>query len=360
MRFVSVAAALVGLLVACAPVAPAAPAPAAAGASAATAPPKDVMTLKIGTAVTPLPALPESILWLARDLGFYQKEGLDVEIVETQATPSVIAAMRSGDVDVGDINSEDVIRLTANKDLEMRTINSANGRNFFMIVGKDSVGSVLELSGKSFAVSRVGGQDHALSTKVLAAKGLPADSVNFVSIGAPNIRAQALVANQVDATTVSLATWVTVQTQSNLKVLLNADDYFNAVPLVNKGNAVTTKVLAEKPEALRRFTAAMIKASRYFAENKQAWVDAMAKLRPDIARSDLEYLWDQFGASWAVNGQLNLGAYQTSPDFLYDTGTFNDSPRIDAAAWADPEFVDAVLKEVGVYPKVDDPGRPIK
>jgi NitT/TauT family transport system substrate-binding protein len=360
MRFVSVAAALVGLLVACAPVAPAALAPAAAGASAATAPPKDVMKLKIGTAVTPLPALPESILWLARDLGFYQKEGLDVEIVETQATPSVIAAMRAGDVDVGDINSEDVIRLTANKDLEMRTINSANGRNFFMIVGKDSIGSILELSGKSFAVSRVGGQDHALSTKVMAAKGLPADSVNFVSIGAPNIRAQALVANQVDATTVSLATWVTVQTEKNIKVLLNADDYFNAVPLVNKGNAVTTRVLAEKPEALRRFTAAMIKASRYFAENKQAWVGAMAKLRPDIAAADLEYLWDQFGASWAVNGQLNMGAYQTSTDFLYDTGTFTDSPRIDAAAWADPEFVDAVLKEVGVYPKLDDPGRPIK
>ena len=36
---------------------------------------------------------------------------------------------------------------------------------------------------------------------------------------------------------------------------------------------MTTKVLAEKPEALRRFTAAIIKSSRFFAENKQAWVD---------------------------------------------------------------------------------------
>jgi len=46
--------------------------------------------------------------------------------------------------------------------------------------------------------------------------------------------------------------------------------------------------------------------------------------------------------------------------FLYETGTFNDAPRIDAKAWADPQFVDAVLKDLGVYPKVDDPGRPIK
>jgi ABC-type nitrate/sulfonate/bicarbonate transport system substrate-binding protein len=132
------------------------------------------------------------------------------------------------------------------------------------------------------------------------------------------------------------------------------------VPLVNKGNAVTLKVLNEKPEALRRFTVALMKTSRYLAENKSAWVDGMSKLRPDIARADLEYLWDQFGASWGVNGQLNVGQYQTSTDFLYDQGTFSDLPKIDAASWTDTQFVDAALKDLGVYPNVDDPGRPIK
>jgi NitT/TauT family transport system substrate-binding protein len=317
------------------------------------------MKLKLGVAVTPAPALPESALWLARDLGFYQKEGLDVEITEVDATPSVITAMRTGDVDVGDINSEDVIRLNASKDLEMKTINSANGRNFFMIVGKSNIGSVSELAGKSFAVARVGSQDYALSSKVMGVKGLPADAINYVAIGAPNVRAQALVGGQVDATTVSLGTWVTIQNQPNIKVLVGVDDYYNSLPLVNKGNAVTTKVLAEKPEALRRFTAALIKTSRYLAQNKGAWVDGMSKLRPDIARSDLEYLWDQYGASWAVNGQLNVGAYQTSTDFLYETGTFPDLPKVEAKDWTDTEFVDSVLKDLGVVPNVDDPGRPI-
>jgi NitT/TauT family transport system substrate-binding protein len=318
------------------------------------------MQLKVGVAVTPAPALPESVLWLARDLGFYEKEGLDVQLTEVDATPSVITAMRTGDIDVGDVNFEDVIRLTASGDLPMRAISSASGRNFFMIVGKNSIGSTDELVGKSFAIARVGSQDHALSSKVLGVKGVPAGSVNYVAVGAPNVRAQALVAGQIDATTVSLGTWVTIQNQPNIKVLVGVDDYYNSLPLVNKGNAVTTKVLNEKPEALRRFTTALIKASRYLAENKSAWVDGMAKLRPDIARSDLEYLWDQFGASWAVNGQINLPAYQSSTDFLYDQGTFPDQPRIQATDWVDTQFVDGVLKQVGVYPNVDDPGRPIK
>lgn len=354
VKLSAILVALVWLVAGCGPAVPAAPSPTPLAAA------KEVLKLRVGTATTPPPATPESTIWLARDLGFYTQEGLDVDILEATATPSVIAAMRSGEVDIGSINSEDVIRLTANKDLELRTINSVSGRNFFMIVGKSSLGSINEVAGKSFAVSRVGGQDHALSTKVLASLGLAPDSVSYVAIGAPNVRAQALVAGQVDATTVSVATWVTVQTQPGLKVLLSMDDYFNAVPLVNKGNAVTTKVLAEKPEVLRRFTAAIVKTSRYLAENKAKWVDAMARLRPDVTRTDLEYLWDQFGTSWAVNGQLNMSDYQKSTDFLYDAGTFEGVERINARGWADTEFVDAVLKDVGVYPKVDDPGRTIK
>jgi len=360
-RLASIALAVGFLAAACAP-APLAQQSAPAGGTAGTAAgaPQDVLKLKVGVAVTPAPALPESTLWLARDLGFYQKEGLDVEITEVDATPSVITAMRTGDVDVGDINSEDVIRLTSNKDLEMRTINSASGRNFFMIVGKNNIGSAQELAGKSFAIARVGSQDHALSSKVLGVKGVPASSVNFVAVGAPSVRAQALVAGQVDASTVSLGTWVSIQNQPNIKVIVDADDYYNSVPLVNKGNAVTMKVLTEKAEALKRFTSAIIKTSRYLAENKSAWVDGMSKLRPDLARGDLEYLWDQFGASWAVNGQINMSAYQTSTDFLYDSGSFQDMPKIPATAWVDTEFVDAALKDLGVYPNVDDPGRPIR
>ena len=123
--------------------------------------------------------------------------------------------------------------------------------------------------------------------------------MNYVAIGAPNVRAQALVAGQVDATTMSLATWVTVQNEKGIKVLVNADDYFNAVPLVNKGNAVTTKVLAEKPEALRRFTAAIIKASRYFAENKRAGSTAW----PSSGRTSPGPTWSTCGTSSARRGR---------------------------------------------------------
>jgi NitT/TauT family transport system substrate-binding protein len=315
------------------------------------------MRLRIGTAITPPPALPDSVLWLAQSLGLYEQEGLDVALVELQATPSVIAAMRAGDVDVGNVNSEDVIRLVATHAFDVRTISSSNGRNLFMIVGNGSVGSPAELAGKTFAIARPGSQDDALSRKVLTANGVALDTVRFVAVGEPSQRAQALLVGQIDATTMSLATWVTIQHTRDLRIVLSADDYFDAVPLVNKGNAVAAEALSEQPEALRRFTVTLLKASRYFAQNMPAWVDQMAQLRPDMARPDLAYLWSQFGASWAVNGQLNLADYQRSTDFLYDSGAFDDAPHIQASDWTDTRFVDAALANLGVYRGVDDPGR---
>jgi len=51
----------------------------------------------------------------------------------------------------------------------------------------------------------------------MAAKGVAPESVNYVAIGAPNVRAQALLSGQIDVTTMSLATWVNVQNEKGIK-----------------------------------------------------------------------------------------------------------------------------------------------
>jgi len=45
----------------------------------------------------------------------------------------------------------------------------------------------------------------------------------------------------------------------------------------------------------------------------------MSTRRPDLARSDLDFLWDQFTTSWGVNGFLNLPQLQKESDFAYQT-----------------------------------------
>jgi NitT/TauT family transport system substrate-binding protein len=310
---------------------------------------------------SPLTLLPNSVLWLAKDLGFYEREALDVQLQEVQGSPSVITALTTGDIDIGNFNPEDVIKLTATSSLDLRVIHSAGDTNFFMIVGRDSTASLLDLAGKSFAISRVGSFDHALTRKALTAAGVDPKDVQFVAVGAPAVRAQAVLAGQIDATTISLGTWVSIQHEPRLRVLMNAEAFRASSPTVSSVSTVTRKVLQEQPDALRRFTAAIVKTSRHLSTNRQDWVNAMVSRGVEVERKDLEFLWGQFGQAWAVNGRMNLAAYQQSADFLYETSEdFKQIRRIDITAWTDTQFVDAVLKSIGVDDRLDDPGRPIR
>jgi NitT/TauT family transport system substrate-binding protein len=182
----------------------------------------------------------------------------------------------------------------------------------------------------------------------------------MIAIGSPSTRAQALVAGRVDATTLSLGTWVTIRKEAGIKVLVDQNAYFDTATVVQKVNAASTKIIQEKPEHLRRFTAAILKASRHFAEKQDAWVEAITKRRPDVERNDAASLWSGFRTAWAVNGLLNLEAYKKSAEFFYQSGTLDKVPRVEVSQWTDTRFVDAVLEQIGAYDKFDPPGRAIK
>jgi NitT/TauT family transport system substrate-binding protein len=300
------------------------------------------------------------VLWLAKDLGFYKREGLDVELIEFNGTPIAIAAMIAGEIDVGNIGTSDVIRLVATKGQPMRAIHSPDARLYFLIAARDEVASVGALEGKQFGVARLGSVDHSMSMIALKALGGNPAKISMIAIGSPSTRAQALVAGRVDATTLSLGTWVTIRKEAGIKVLVDQNAYFDTATVVQKVNAASAKVIQEKPEHLRRFTAAILKASRHFAEKQDAWVEAITKRRPDVDRNDAASLWAGFRTAWAVNGLLNLDAYKKSAEFFYQSGTLDKVPKVEVSQWTETRFVDEVLKQIGAYDKFDPPGRAIK
>ncbi len=321
---------------------------------------KELLKLRVGLASSPVPPLPNSVNWLAKDLGFYQREGLEVELIELQGTPLAVAAMISGDIDVGNIATSEAIRLTAAKAQPLRAIHSPDARLYFLVAARDEIKSAQDLHGKSFAVARLGSVDHTLSMAALKGLGVNTANLTVLAMGVPSIRAQALVAGRVDATTMSVGTWATIQREAGVKVLIDQNLFFENATVVEKVNAATAKVIEEKSEQLRRFTAAIIKTSRHFADNQEAWVNAITKRRPKLDRKDAANLWTGFKTAWAVNGLMNLEQYRKTAEFNYQTASFEKVPKIDVIEWTDTRFVDDVLKEIGVNQKFDPPGRTIR
>ena len=136
---------------------------------------------------------------------------------------------------VGDARRAWLIKLAADKSFEMKVIAAPNDRNFFLVLSRDDIGSIQDMKGKNFAINRPGSEDHALTMNVMRSMGLNPSDVNYVTVGLPNVRVQALLANQVHATTTSVATWVTIKDEPGIKILVSQDDF--AVDAISGGDA---------------------------------------------------------------------------------------------------------------------------
>lgn len=186
-------------------------------------------------------------------------------------------------------------------------------------------------------------------TRVVFAKlGVNPDSVQYLAIGQPDVRAQALLAGQIDATTFSIGIYTTLPDKSNIKLLVNQADYFKNAPFVSKLNVVTDDTVKNRPKDIQAVVQALIVASRDFAAKPQIWVDAMAAARPDVTRAQLTDLVASYAHSWSVNGGLNLATLQFTTDTLYRGPDFKDLPMVSPSQWIDPSYIKNVLRSLGV------------
>ena len=309
---------------------------------------QDMLTLKLATGEVDINPTANSILKLAARLGFYEKHGVKVEIVELDGTPQSVAALTSGAVDIADIGIDAAVRLTVDNGLKLKGITSGGFGAAFMIAAKDDIKSLADLAGRSYAIADNGSLDHNLTLAVLRGTGIAEDAPKFVAIGAPAARVQALAAGQVDATTVSAGTFMSIADQPGVHALMTATDFAAYTPNISKFVAALDTTVAEKPEALKRFVAALVDISRTFDEHPEQWVDAVAAAREDLKKADLEKTVKSIKGRWCVNGCFNAAELQKAVDFVYANPEFKDFAKVDLTDITDESFVAAAVDAAGV------------
>ena len=303
------------------------------------------------------PLVPNSVMDLAAELGYFEAEGVNVELVRVQQTPSAIAALQSGEGEMANIGVDALLQVIHNGATDFRAVTSPNKSLPFLIASKDDIATPADLAGRSFGVGRVGSLDHSLSTLVLDSLGVSIDDSEIVALGQPNVRGQALLAGQIDATTISIGVWSELPDTEGLHVLVDQAAYYDGAPVVNKVNAVTGDVLAERPEDVEAVIRALTRLSRDFSENPQMWVDAMADVRPDVERETLDLLADAFVGTWSVNGGMSAKELTFTADWLYETEDFADLEPLALEDWVDFGPLDAVLAELGTDDGADPADR---
>lgn len=303
------------------------------------------------------PLVPNSVMDLALELGYFEREGVEVELIRVQQTPSAVAALLAGEGDMANVGVDAVLQLKVQGDETLVAVTSPNKSLPFLIAARDGVRSVEGLAGKTFGVGRIGSLDYALSSRVLENEGMTLDEMEVVTLGQPAVRAQALAAGQVDATTMSIGTWLSIPNKTGLSILIPQDVYYEGAPVVNKVNVVRRDFLESRRQDVVATVRALTKISRDFAADPDKWAAAMEPHATNMSPETLRELGRSFAGGWSVNGGLGREELEFTEAWVFGTDDFRGAEQVGLDDWVDFTVADEVLEELGVDASADTPTR---
>lgn len=247
---------------------------------------------------------------LAQHKGYYKAEGLDVEFQTAKGGTDVAKQLAAGNADLGGGVGDTSIIVRPNG-IPVKSVAVLGGRSLLAIAVHDDSGisGPKDLKGKTIATWSLQDTTYYSLLGTLASVGLTKDDVKIQSVGPVNVW-KLLVARQADAMG-AVPDWIASAEAAGAKLkIFPAQDYFPNMP---QAIIASDKMIAAKPDVVRRFVRATLKGVRDImadpaaaAEDYVKAVSANADRLPEIKRTLQLY------ATTVYPGQARLGEMDES------------------------------------------------
>ncbi len=268
----------------------------------------------------------QATIWTAKEMGFYAKHGLDVDLVLLVGAPLAVTALVSGETPIVHAGASAVV--TSNLQ-GSGTVLVAGGANRFpyVLFVTDEIKRVEDLRGKKFGVSRIGSADNAAAITVLNRFGIKETDVTYVQ-----------ATNALQATLLQAPETLKAK-EIGMRALLDFTKL--DVEWQQNGVATTRDYIKKKPDTVRRFIRAYVEGSHYNLTNPKG---AQKILQKYLAIKDTKSVEESYNE---IVAKLTLRVpYPTEPGIqLYLDQLKIKNPK---AAQAKPsDFTDiSFLKEL--------------
>jgi ABC-type nitrate/sulfonate/bicarbonate transport system substrate-binding protein len=283
-------------------------------------------------------------LWIASKMGFFDRQGLDVDLVVIRASDVGIQALAGGSLDIAGSAADAPVAATE-KGLDLVMIGGIINGLTQSIMAAKKYKTYSELRGATFgAISLTSGVTFALR-HVLKAKGLeyPRDYKLLVIGGSPQTYA-ALAAGQIDAAALSLPLNYAAEEMGFNEI----GKFVDVIPNYQLAALSVKRSWAEKNKpVLVRFMRSMAQTYRWIYQNKEPAVDFLTRemnLKRDHARRGWEFYTNN--RIWHPDGDINVEGLQVVTQIYWEQ-TQGKGAVPNAAKYTDQSYLREALKELG-------------
>jgi ABC-type nitrate/sulfonate/bicarbonate transport system substrate-binding protein len=282
-------------------------------------------------------------LWIASRMGFFDRQGLDAEIVAIRASDVGIQALAGGSLEIAGSASDAPIA-AVEKGLDLVIVGGIINGLTQSIMAAKRFKTYADLRGATFgAISLTSGVTFALR-HVLKVKGLeyPRDYKLLVIGGTPQTYA-ALTAGQIDAAALSLPVNYAAEEQGFNEI----GRFVDVIPNYQLAALSTKRSWAEKNRSvLVRVMKAMAQTMRWIHQNREPAVDYLAK-EMNLKREHARRGWEFYTSTrmWHPEGDINVDGLQIVTQIYWDQ-TQSKGPVPSAAKYIDQSYLRAALKEL--------------
>lgn len=229
-------------------------------------------------------------IWITKEAGLFQKNGLDVNLIFIPGGPTAAASMLAGEVQAVAMAGPAVVSSNlAGTDLVM--IAGIVNTFAFQIITVKNITTAQQLKGKRVGVNRFGTAPDIAARFALRRMGLNPAEVTILQLGEQSTRLAAMKAGQLDAAIV-LPPITTIAQREGMNVLLDMSEL---------GAEYQITGLASSQSFIMRHRSSALKLMRAFVEGihfyKTRKKESMAIIAKYMRTDDMEAVgatWDYF------------------------------------------------------------------
>ena len=267
--------------------------------------------------------------YVAHGLGFFEEEGLEVELVLTSGADNVMAAVLSGDAQIGFSGSEATIYVYngGEKDYVMTFAGLTQKDGSFLVSREKYDNFKLEdLKGKNVLGGRVGGMPEMTFEWALRKNGIDPKKDLYIdtSVAFPAMEG-AFIGGNGDFVTLFEPNATSVEKNGYGYVVAYVGDLGGIVPYTAYN--ARKSYIENNPDVIEKFTRAVNKGLQYVdSHSAREIAEVVVKYFPDTSLSDMETIINRYkeGEAWKKNITINEEEWNHIQEIIEASGELQD------------------------------------